>query len=79
MHIKPKKSLGQNFLIDKNIQKKIVSACGLTKEDLVLEIGSGRGDLTHLLAQNARQVYALEIDERLYPLLELGLMAYDNC
>ncbi|HPT39253.1 MAG TPA: 16S rRNA (adenine(1518)-N(6)/adenine(1519)-N(6))-dimethyltransferase RsmA [Candidatus Omnitrophota bacterium] len=79
MYIKPKKSLGQNFLIDKNIQKKIISACNLTKDDIVLEIGSGRGDLTQVLAHNAKQVYALEIDERLYPLLELGLMAYDNC
>ncbi|MCX5693602.1 MAG: rRNA adenine dimethyltransferase family protein [Candidatus Omnitrophica bacterium] len=79
MYIKPKKTLGQNFLIDKNIQKKIVCACGLTKEDIVLEIGAGRGDLTQALAQNAKQVYALEIDQRLHPLLEQGLMLYDNC
>lgn len=79
MYIKPKKSLGQNFLIDKNIQHKIIRSCVLTKDDIVLEIGSGRGDLTQLLAQNAKQVYALEIDERLYPLLEQGMMAYDNC
>ncbi len=79
MYIKPKKSLGQNFLTDKNIQNKIIRACALTNEDTVLEIGSGRGDLTQLLAQNAKQVLALEIDQRLYPLLEQGMMLYDNC
>ncbi|MDD5130804.1 MAG: rRNA adenine N-6-methyltransferase family protein, partial [Candidatus Omnitrophica bacterium] len=70
MYIKPKKSLGQNFLTDKNIQNKIIRACGLTKEDIVLEIGAGRGDLTQALAQNTKQVFALEIDRRLHPLLE---------
>jgi len=79
MHIKPKKSLGQNFLIDKNIQKKIISACNLSKEDIVLEIGSGRGDLTVQLAQRAKKVYALEIDQRLYPQLEQALEIYDHC
>jgi 16S rRNA (adenine1518-N6/adenine1519-N6)-dimethyltransferase len=79
MYIKPKKSLGQNFLIDKNIQNKIVRACGLSQDDIVLEIGAGRGDLTAVLAGNAKKVYALEIDRRLCSLLEQGLMAYDNC
>ena len=79
MYIKPKKSLGQNFLIDKNIQKKIIRACNLSKEDIVLEIGSGRGDLTVQLAQSAKKVYALEIDQCLFPLLEMGLIKHDNC
>ncbi|MCX5698080.1 MAG: 16S rRNA (adenine(1518)-N(6)/adenine(1519)-N(6))-dimethyltransferase RsmA [Candidatus Omnitrophica bacterium] len=79
MYIKPKKSLGQNFLIDKNIQKKIIRACNLSKEDIVLEIGAGRGDLTAPLAGSAKKVYALEIDQRLYPLLELALGVYSNC
>ncbi|MFH1191060.1 MAG: 16S rRNA (adenine(1518)-N(6)/adenine(1519)-N(6))-dimethyltransferase RsmA [Candidatus Omnitrophota bacterium] len=79
MHIKPKKSLGQNFLIDKNIQKKIIRACHLAKEDIVLEIGSGKGDLTAQFAQSVKKVYALEIDQRLYPCLEQNLAAYDNC
>ncbi|PIQ85314.1 MAG: ribosomal RNA small subunit methyltransferase A [Candidatus Omnitrophica bacterium CG11_big_fil_rev_8_21_14_0_20_43_6] len=78
MYIKPKKSLGQNFLIDKNIQNKIISACNLTPEDIVLEIGSGRGDLTARLAQNVRGVYTLEIDRRLNPLLEQALSNYSN-
>jgi 16S rRNA (adenine1518-N6/adenine1519-N6)-dimethyltransferase len=79
MHIKPKKSLGQNFLTDKNIQNKIIRACDLTKEDIVLEIGSGRGDLTIGLAQKAKKVYTLEIDKRLFPLLENTLGEYNNC
>ena len=78
MYIKPKKSLGQNFLIDKNIQNKIIRSCGLTEEDIVLEIGAGRGDLTKQLAQNAHKVYALEIDQRLYPYLEQALIVNDN-
>lgn len=79
MQIKPKKSLGQNFLTDKNMQKKIISSCKLTQGDIVLEIGSGRGDLTVLLAEQTRKVYALEIDERLYPTLEKSLSPYHNC
>ena len=79
MYIQPKKSLGQNFLIDKNIQNKIIRSAAVTKADIVLEIGAGRGDLTQQLAKTAKKVYALEIDARLYPLLELGLMPFDNC
>jgi 16S rRNA (adenine1518-N6/adenine1519-N6)-dimethyltransferase len=79
MYIKPKKSLGQNFLADKNIQKKIIHACGLSLEDIVLEIGSGKGDLTVPLAASAKKVYALEIDPRMYPVLERSLMVFDNC
>ncbi|MFA5275518.1 MAG: 16S rRNA (adenine(1518)-N(6)/adenine(1519)-N(6))-dimethyltransferase RsmA [Candidatus Omnitrophota bacterium] len=66
MHIKPKKSLGQNFLIDRNIGDKIVNSCGLHPDDIVFEIGAGRGELTRLIAQKVKLVYALEIDKRLY-------------
>jgi len=79
MHIKPKKSLGQNFLIDKNIQKKIIRACQLTNEDIILEIGAGLGDFSAQLAACAKKLYALEIDQRLYPELEQKLSAYNNC
>jgi len=78
MHIKPKKKLGQNFLIDKNIQRKIIRSCGLTKEDIVLEIGAGKGDLTAQLALAAKKVYALEIDPRLFSSLEEKLKIYTN-
>ncbi|MDD5252988.1 MAG: 16S rRNA (adenine(1518)-N(6)/adenine(1519)-N(6))-dimethyltransferase RsmA [Candidatus Omnitrophica bacterium] len=79
MYIKPKKSLGQNFIVDKNIQKKIVSACHLSQDDIVLEIGAGMGDLTEQLAQSAKEVYALEIDQRLFPGLKQRIGAYPNC
>jgi len=79
MHIKPKKSLGQNFLIDKNIQRKICRACDLTDKDVVLEIGAGRGDLTVELALAVKKVYALEIDRRLFPILDKNLSGFANC
>lgn len=79
MHIQPKKSLGQNFLIDKNIQKKIINACDLSSEDIVLEIGAGLGDLSLPLASVAGKVYALEIDSRLLFQLEENLSRYKNC
>ncbi|MDP1853264.1 MAG: 16S rRNA (adenine(1518)-N(6)/adenine(1519)-N(6))-dimethyltransferase RsmA, partial [Candidatus Omnitrophota bacterium] len=66
MHIKflPKKSLGQNFIFDENILKKIVSHLGLEKKDTVLEIGAGLGTLTNFLIKSAGEVIALEIDKR---------------
>lgn len=79
MRVKPKKSLGQNFLADKNIRQKIIRACGLANEDIILEIGAGYGDFTVQLAACAKKVYALEIDQRLYPDLEKNLSAYNNC
>jgi 16S rRNA (adenine1518-N6/adenine1519-N6)-dimethyltransferase len=70
MHFKPKKSLGQNFLIDKNIQKKIISACLLSSADTVLEIGPGRGELTSLLVDKVKKIYAVELDNGLYSFLK---------
>ncbi|MFH0791306.1 MAG: 16S rRNA (adenine(1518)-N(6)/adenine(1519)-N(6))-dimethyltransferase RsmA [Candidatus Omnitrophota bacterium] len=78
MRIKPKKSLGQNFLADKNIQRKIILTCGLNRGDIILEIGAGRGELTLLIAQDARQVYALEIDWRLADILKDNLRDYSS-
>ena len=78
MHIKPKKSLGQNFLIDKNIQRKIINACEFKPSDTVLEIGSGRGELTALIATGTRRIYALEIDSHLCDILKANLGVYKN-
>ena len=78
MYTKPKKSLGQNFLTDKNIQKKIIHACNLKAEDIILEIGAGRGDLTVELARGTAKVYALEIDNYLYPILDKRLAGLTN-
>ncbi|MDD3345850.1 MAG: rRNA adenine N-6-methyltransferase family protein, partial [Candidatus Omnitrophica bacterium] len=69
MRLKPKKSLGQNFLTDKNVQNKIIGACALHKEDVVLEIGAGKGDMTRRLAEEAGKVYSIEIDKGLIPVL----------
>ena len=65
-----KKKFGQNFLKDKNILKKIVSLTPLTKDDLVIEIGTGEGDLTEILSQTAKNVITYEIDEDLKDTLE---------
>lgn len=65
-----KKKFGQNFLKDKNILKKIVSLTLLNKDDLVIEIGTGEGDLTEILSQNAKNVITYEIDEDLKDTLE---------
>ncbi|MCM3635897.1 MULTISPECIES: 16S rRNA (adenine(1518)-N(6)/adenine(1519)-N(6))-dimethyltransferase RsmA [Paenibacillus] len=64
-----KKSLGQNFLIDGNILNRIVGAAELTKEKGALEIGPGIGALTQRLAEEAGKVTAVEIDQRLIPIL----------
>lgn len=75
---KLKKSLGQNFLVDENILTNIVGAANVTKEDYVIEIGPGIGALTQVLAQQAKQVLALEIDQRLEPILHDTLAEFDN-
>jgi len=67
--ISPKKSLGQNFLHDPNALEKIVAAADLTPDSTVLEIGPGTGNLTRALARVARRVVAVELDDRLIPLL----------
>jgi len=64
-----KKSLGQNFLIDGNILNRIVGAAQLTKDKGALEIGPGIGALTQRLAEEAGKVTAIEIDQRLIPIL----------
>jgi 16S rRNA (adenine1518-N6/adenine1519-N6)-dimethyltransferase len=68
--INPKKSLGQNFMHDPNALEKIVTTAELMPEDTVVEIGPGTGGLTAKLAQMARRVVAVELDERLVPVLE---------
>ncbi|NLB74020.1 MAG: 16S rRNA (adenine(1518)-N(6)/adenine(1519)-N(6))-dimethyltransferase RsmA [Firmicutes bacterium] len=67
--IRPRKNLGQNFLMDHGILEIIVNAAQLTKDDLVLEIGAGTGTLTEALSRQAGHVIAVEIDERLVSLL----------
>ncbi|MDI6759117.1 MAG: 16S rRNA (adenine(1518)-N(6)/adenine(1519)-N(6))-dimethyltransferase RsmA, partial [Candidatus Omnitrophota bacterium] len=73
MNIRPKKRLGQNFLVDKNIQRKIINACDFKDSDTVLEIGSGRGELTTLIAERVNKIFALEIDPYLCESLKNNL------
>lgn len=72
------KSLGQNFLIDDNILKKIVGAANINSQDLVLEIGPGIGTLARELAARARKVATVEIDKRLLSILEETLADFSN-
>lgn len=72
------KSLGQNFLIDKNIVDKIMDASGLDENSCALEIGPGIGVLTAEMAQRCKKVVAIEIDDRLIPVLKETLGNYEN-
>ena len=65
-----KKSLGQNFLKDKGILKKIADFAQIEKTDVVVEVGPGEGSLTELLLERAKKVIAIEKDERLIDFLE---------
>lgn len=76
--IRPKKSLGQNFIHDDNITATIAAAGDLQPDDNVLEIGPGVGALTSQLAERAGQVIAVELDDRLLPILERRLADYGN-
>ncbi|OQX95223.1 ribosomal RNA small subunit methyltransferase A [candidate division KSB1 bacterium 4572_119] len=68
--IRPKKSLGQNFLKDENIVRKIVNSLNLNNEDSVLEIGAGKGVLTKYLVQSDAEIFAVEIDDNLVKILD---------
>ena len=71
MLVKAKKSLGQNFLIDKNIITKIVSISDITNKD-VLEIGPGTGNLTeYIIKKKPKKLFLIEKDEALYQELQL--------
>ena len=65
MRSKPKKSLGQNFLVDSRVAKKIISAADICSVDTVLEIGPGRGALTRHLAETCKRLVAIELDSEL--------------
>ncbi len=73
------KKFGQNFLIDTRVLDKIISAAGITEDDMVLEVGPGIGTMTQYLCESARKVIAVEIDKNLIPILENDtLKEYDN-
>lgn len=72
------KRFGQNFLIDGHVIGKIIRAAEITKDDVVLEIGPGIGTMTQYLAEAAGEVFAVEIDKNLLPILAETLVEYDN-
>lgn len=72
------KRFGQNFLIDTHVLDKIVTSAKINSGDFVLEIGPGIGTMTQYLAENAREVLAVEIDKKLIPILEETLAEYHN-
>ena len=72
------KKFGQNFLIDPHVLEKIIASAGVTKDDMVLEIGPGIGTMTQYLAESAGRVVAVEIDNNLIPILQETLKDYDN-
>ena len=77
-NIYPKKSLGQNFLFDTHLLGQIVAAADITATDHVLEIGPGLGALTRELAKSAESVTAVELDNRLMPILRYELAPFRN-
>ncbi len=76
--IRIKKQWGQNFLIDQNLLQFIVKTAELSRNDVVLEIGAGTGSLTRLLAQEAGHVFAVEVDRKLFEILEETLKDFNN-
>ena len=72
------KKFGQNFLIDTHVLEKIIRAAEITEDDFVLEIGPGIGTMTQYLAEAAREVTAVEIDDALIPILKDTLKEWDN-
>ena len=72
------KRFGQNFLIDTRVLDRIIEASEITTDDFVLEIGPGIGTMTQYLADAAREVTAVEIDDALIPILQDTLKEWDN-
>ncbi|MGB9626977.1 MAG: 16S rRNA (adenine(1518)-N(6)/adenine(1519)-N(6))-dimethyltransferase RsmA [Phycisphaerae bacterium] len=71
--IRPNRRLGQNFLIDGNLMRKLVASAEIAPDDVVLEVGAGTGSLTEMLLEEAAHVVAVEVDPRLYELLDARL------
>jgi 16S rRNA (adenine1518-N6/adenine1519-N6)-dimethyltransferase len=75
---KPKKSLGQNFLVDSHLAARIVSALGPREDETIVEIGPGRGALTGQLMARAGRVVAVELDRELAPMLRDKFIGHSN-
>ncbi|MFX1273816.1 MAG: rRNA adenine N-6-methyltransferase family protein [Promethearchaeota archaeon] len=78
LNITPKKSKGQNFLIDSNIKKKIIALSDISERDIILEIGSGLGALTSELIKRAKKVISVEIEPKFCEFLSHEFSDNDN-
>ena len=78
LELRPLKRLGQNFLVDERVLRRILAEAEVGPEDTVLEVGSGLGTLTRALAERARRVVAVEIDEQFVAVLRQRLEAFPN-
>ncbi len=78
LELRPRKRLGQNFLTDHRVLKQILATAEISSEDNVLEIGAGLGILTEALAERARRVVAVEVDEELVAILRARLESLPN-
>ncbi len=76
--IRPVSKFGQNFLIDLNLVNMIADSANLKKQDVVVEVGTGTGSLTGLIAQKAGQVITVEIDQNLWQLAQEELASFEN-
>lgn len=77
-NMRPNKAFGQNFLIDRSALDKVIAAAEITPADEVLEVGAGTGVLTRELAQRARRVVAVEIEQDMLTLLEKTTAEFTN-
>ena len=73
-----KKGLGQNFLIDDSVLDDVVDGAEVNIDDFVIEIGPGFGTLTRALLRRAKRVSAIELDDKLLPILEDELKEFNN-
>jgi len=78
MELRPKRSLGQNFLVDKSVVEDLVKSSQVKKTDTVLEVGAGTGAVTKNLARLAGKVIAVEFDSDLIPTLKTHLRGIKN-
>jgi 16S rRNA (adenine1518-N6/adenine1519-N6)-dimethyltransferase len=76
--IRPKRSLGQHFLIDPNLARAIAADAEIGPGDRVVEIGAGLGSLTRAIAENGADIVAIEADRALVPALEEALGSFDR-
>lgn len=77
-HMRPNKSFGQNFLVDRAILQKIIEAAELEQDDQILEVGAGTGVLTRELAREVRRVVAVELEQDMLTLLEKTAGGHPN-